>query len=271
MQTKRYKGEVKAVTDAGEVEAVFATTGVIDHDGDVTVPGAFGEQHAAFLFAHNARDLVLGKAQIREEGNKAIANIKINMDIQRAKEVHSMLKFDLEHGEPLQEFSYGFDPIVHENGQHEGRNVRFLKQLKVHEVSPVLLGAGLGTGTRSVKCKQCGCDPETAEQPAKEPGACPHCGGKKSWPFSDQLQLVIAETEDVVKRAVEIQDLREKQGKSMSAERKQQLEQLLSTHAQLDQAVKRLREVDEADEVVEREFAKFQLRDMIPAAGDSEQ
>jgi HK97 family phage prohead protease len=261
MQTKRIKGEIKEVTDA-EVVAVFATTGVIDHDGDVTLPGAFGEQHAAFLFAHNARDLVLGKAQIHEEGNEAVARIKINREIERAREVHSMLKFDMEHGEPLQEFSYGFDPVSYSHGEHEGRKVRFLEKLKVHEVSPVLLGAGLGTHTRSVKCKQCGCDPEASDKPTSDNGTCPECGGKKSWPFADQLSLVIAETKDVVDRALEIRAMREKQGRNMSAERKQQMAQLLALHDQFDEAVKGLRDADQAQTVAEREFAKFKLRDI---------
>jgi hypothetical protein len=61
------------------------------------------------------------------------------------------LKFDLENGEPKQEWSYGFDIVESEKGEQEGRDVQFLKQIKIHEFSPVILGAGMGTGTMSMK------------------------------------------------------------------------------------------------------------------------
>jgi hypothetical protein len=51
----------------------------------------------------------------------------------------------------LQEWSYGYDVIDSDRGDFEGQQVRFLKKLKVHEVSPVLLGAGVNTRTLSVK------------------------------------------------------------------------------------------------------------------------
>ena len=51
----------------------------------------------------------------------------------------------------LQEWSYGFDIVKAKSGQFEERDVRFLEKLLVHEVSPVLLGAGIGTRTLSAK------------------------------------------------------------------------------------------------------------------------
>jgi hypothetical protein len=51
----------------------------------------------------------------------------------------------------LQEWSYSFDILDASFGEFEGKQVRFLRKLKVHEVSPVMLGAGIGTHTRAIK------------------------------------------------------------------------------------------------------------------------
>ena len=50
-----------------------------------------------------------------------------------------------------QEWSYGFNVDDSEKGEHEGKSVRILKKMTVHEVSPVLRGAGLGTRTNYAK------------------------------------------------------------------------------------------------------------------------
>src|SRR3546814_6704026 len=44
----------------------------------------------------------------------------------------------------LQEWSYGFDIDEYAFGEVDGQRVRYLDRLTVHEVSPVLLGAGIG-------------------------------------------------------------------------------------------------------------------------------
>jgi hypothetical protein len=56
----------------------------------------------------------------------------------------------------LMEWSYGFDVLEKSEGKfpegdENGKDVRFLKSLKVHEVSPVILGAGENTRTLSAK------------------------------------------------------------------------------------------------------------------------
>jgi hypothetical protein len=47
-------------------------------------------------------------------------------------------------------------------GEFEGEQVQFLRRLKVHEVSPVMLGAGIGTRTTAIKAK------DRLEEVAKE-------------------------------------------------------------------------------------------------------
>jgi len=152
--------QIKEVSDKGLVRAVIATLNVRDKDGDVTLSGAFGNQDVVVLPTHNWGHVPIGKGLVREEDGKAIAEIQMNMEIPAARDWFNALKFDLQKGQPLQEWSYGF--TIKEGGavqgEWEGRQVRFLKPtedgepgLKVHEVSPVLVGAGQDTGTLAVK------------------------------------------------------------------------------------------------------------------------
>lgn len=160
---KTASGHLKALDDAGVGSAVFATLGVIDKDGDVTLPGAFGSQDVVIVPAHDWTHVPIGRATIREHGNEAIADFRLNLDIAAARDWHAALKFDLATGRPLQEWSYGFHVSRESRGEHGGRQVRFLEALDVHEVSPVLLGAGVGTRTLAAK---------TADVP---PQACAEC------------------------------------------------------------------------------------------------
>ena len=152
METKTFKA--KMVDDEGVASAVIATLNVIDGDGDVTLPGAFGNQPVVVLPTHDWNSVPLGKGNVREQGNEVVAEFKFNLDSPTAKEWHSVLKFDLEHGSPLQQWSYAFDAIEESKGEFEGRRVRFLKKLKVHEISPVLVGAGINTRTLAARTCQ---------------------------------------------------------------------------------------------------------------------
>ena len=154
MEQKTFR--VKQIGDASEGvgEAVFATLGVKDHDGDVIMAGAFKEQSVALLPAHDARSVPLGKATIREDGKEAKARFEFNLNIQAAKDWYSALVFDQEKGQPIQEWSFRYNVLDGGYGEHEGEKVRFLKSLRVSEVSPVLEGAGINTRTLSVKDKK---------------------------------------------------------------------------------------------------------------------
>lgn len=202
MQIKRLKGiGLKEVTDAGQGLAVFATMNVVDSDGDVTLPGAFGDQTAKLLPTHDWGHVPLGKTRIFESGDSAMAEFKLNLDIASARDWHSALKFDLADGAPLQEWSYGYDPVEFSFGDFNGQRVRFLKKLKVYEVSPVVLGAGEGTRTLTVKSAQ----------------------GRK---LADQVVDVREDLADLVQRVSELKALRAAEGRELSKERREQLAEL---------------------------------------------
>lgn len=151
MQTKNMT--VTEMDEAGKGLALIAQLDGVDHDGDAYQPGAFSwkEQWAPLLTAH-ARDVMpFGKARVFEQGDKAFAELHLNLDTQAGRDWHSALKFDLATGKSVQEWSYGYDVLDFDfKANPEGR-VRVLKKLDVHEVSTVVRGAGRGTGTVMVK------------------------------------------------------------------------------------------------------------------------
>lgn len=150
---------LKAMDDEGRGVARIATLSAVDHDGDTYAKGAFGgesgEQYAQILAAHNWGTVPLGKARVFERGDEALAELHLNLDTAAGKEWHAALKFDLESLEggsaPIQEWSYGFRVLDAGFEERDGEKVRVLKRLKVFEVSPVVQGAGINTGTLVMK------------------------------------------------------------------------------------------------------------------------
>ena len=142
----------EAADDVGSGTAVFATLNVIDHDGDLTLPGAIGAQQVKMLASHDWRTAPIGYGNTREEGNKCLCDFEMNLKQAAALEWYQAIKFDFDRGK-LMEWSYGFSLKEWELRKEEGREwpIRVFKSVEVHEVSPVVLGAGIDTGTTSVK------------------------------------------------------------------------------------------------------------------------
>jgi len=146
----------KATDDEkGNVGAVFSVFNNLDSDGDVVVPGAiksgFKDDQVPMVFAHKW-DQPIGKGKIVQEDDKAVFKGKFFMGTEAGKEAYNLAK---EMGD-LQEWSFGFrinDYEVAEfkkDGESVG-DVRYLKDLEVYEVSPVLVGANRQTYTLAIK------------------------------------------------------------------------------------------------------------------------
>jgi phage head maturation protease len=153
METKSLSIEIKDA-DKGIVRAVFARTGEVDKHRDWTQPGAFGEQEVRVSsYGHTTTRmgaLPVGKGVIREEGRQAIADLQFFMNTASGREHFEVIK---EMG-ALQEWSYGFAVAGTGEVTDAMRKLgveRVLTKLVVHEVSPVLVGAGFGTRTLAVK------------------------------------------------------------------------------------------------------------------------
>lgn len=147
---------IKSMDEAGTGIARIAILSAVDRDGDTYQPGAFswkegGHQWVQILPAHDWRAMPLGKARVYEAGDEVLADLSLNLDTQAGRDWHAALKFDLAKGTAIQEWSYGFDVIDMDYQVRGDSRIRVLKQLDVMEVSPVLRGAGVGTGTVAMK------------------------------------------------------------------------------------------------------------------------
>ncbi len=152
---------------AGTVGADIATLDVIDKDGDITRKGFFGTQPAAIVQAHNWGTVLLGKGLITDEdGKKArfIGKLNTDPDDVEARQLLSRLRFDMDkgNGPPIIEWSYGYevleggdttlDPKDNDGARRElHARSDGTAGARVPEVSPVVVGAGEGTGTTMIK------------------------------------------------------------------------------------------------------------------------
>lgn len=167
METKTLHVEIKD-ENQGVVTARFATLGVKDKEGDVILPGAFGEQQvkvSAYGHGSWAGALPVGVGETRESGDEAIADLEFFMSTTHGRDHFETIKGLGDLGE----WSFGFDILEEAAPDEEQREQgveRVLKRLAVHEVSPVLRGAGVGTRTLSVKCDACAAKGDT--DPAEE-------------------------------------------------------------------------------------------------------
>ena len=160
MGTKRLSRVEIKNADKGEVVAVFSTFNTVDHDGDVTLRGFFEDGQKVRISAYNHTSwngvMPVGKGVIRVTDTDARLEGQFFMGTAAGRETFQVVK----ELEDLQEWSYGFDVRAGgaRMGEFEGREVRFLEATPtgdpggdVHEVSPVMLGAGKDTRTLAVK------------------------------------------------------------------------------------------------------------------------
>lgn len=227
MNTKGLRVEVKDA-DKGEVTAVFSTFGVVDHDGDVTSPGAFTDgapvrmsayQHTSWMGA-----LPVGKGTIRVTATEAIFEGGFFMNTAAGRDTFEVVK---EMGD-LQEWSYGYDPIEFAFGEHDGSQVRFLNKVDAHEVSPVLKGAGLNTRTLAVK--------------------------GDGLTFAEQARAVLAAVDELLGRAADVVAKRQEKGKGLGADSTALLGELDTRFKRLDEL---MRQPEPDTGALEREYLRF--------------
>jgi HK97 family phage prohead protease len=260
VQTKGLTGfewlEAKDGAPEGRLRARFSTFDVVDKDGDVTLRSAFTDgQPVPMVWAHQW-DRPVGKGVIRVKSDHALFEGDFFLGTAWGRDAYETVKQMAE----LQEYSYGYLPLDAEPGTQDGQPVRFLKKLKVFEVSPVLVGAGEGTRTESVKAV----DAEADDDHEK---------------FADHLERVLAEVLAVSGRADEIAALRAKEGRPLSAARRRKLtdhrEALAALLEGLDEL---LRETDRAPQdapkadpallALVEETRRLQARLGIPLLGE---
>jgi HK97 family phage prohead protease len=139
--------ELKA-DEPGALRAVFSTFDVRDKDRDVTLKGAFEDGAPVRLLpAHDWAHYAIGRGVITTDARQAVFNGHFNLNTTAGRDWYESIKDVAD----LQEFSYGFDVLDWSAGEFDGEPVRFLRKIRVHEVSPVTLGAGEATRVLSIK------------------------------------------------------------------------------------------------------------------------
>ena len=162
MNRKAFRPAELKLDDQGYIKAAFAQLDVVDHDCDITRPGAFPVKDVPMsAFSHTSWDGAppVGRASISEQDGWAVFEGQYFMNTTHGRDAYETTKGLMD----LAEFSYGYNvtdggPIV-----HEGKSVRELRSLDVFEVSHVLKGAGVGTHVLAIKSGGLGTDLPYAE------------------------------------------------------------------------------------------------------------
>lgn len=149
---KSFTGLTVKSADKGEVSAVFSTNNVVDKDGDVTLPGAIkdGAEVVISAYQHGSSiggELPVGRGVIRATDDESILEGKFFLNTPQGRATFETVK---QLGD-LGEWSYSLHDVISERGELNGEPVNFLKSIRVKEVSPVLIGAGVNTRTLGVK------------------------------------------------------------------------------------------------------------------------
>ena len=194
--------QLKDVTAEGKVLANVATLGVVDREGDLAEPGFFGKQATPMAWGHQWLSWV-GKGTVYEDGDDALFDGQFFMDTQAGDEAYKTVRAMGDLGQ----WSYGY--AVHQGGQRPpdtGTKARRILQpladgspgAKMLEVSPVLHGAGVATGTVAIKGAWVPGTPLPTDQK-----------------FSDQLQGTVVAVQQAIERAQAIKALRDDEGKPL--------------------------------------------------------
>ena len=140
----------------GQVKAVFSVFNTLDSDGDVVLPDAvrsgFKSGDVPMVWSHKW-DMPIGKGKINKDKDKATFEGNFFMDTESGKEAYNLVK----NMGDLQQWSFGFKVNDSEYGKfqkdasEDEQDVRYLKDLSVYEVSPVLVGANQDTFTMAIK------------------------------------------------------------------------------------------------------------------------
>ncbi|MFD3698507.1 hypothetical protein ACFWUZ_20550 [Streptomyces sp. NPDC058646] len=145
------KAGATGTADSGHIEAVFATLGVRDHDGDIVLPGAISEGPVIISdWNHTSWESArpIGRGNIKIVGDQARLEGQLFMDSEAGREAHAVLKGLAD----LAEFSWSLDDIqAHKGNDSQGRPTRYIDKVRVREVSPVLQGASINTRLLSLK------------------------------------------------------------------------------------------------------------------------
>jgi len=182
--------DIELKDDSGQVEAVFSLFNSLDSDGDVVVPGAvksgFKNNQVPMVWSHKL-DMPIGKGTIAQDDDKAVFKGEFFMDTESGKEAYNLVK----NMGDMQQWSFGYkvNDSEYAKADDNSTNARYLKDLTVYEVSPVLVGANQDTYTLAIKSntellKEI--TEQKGEVQEEESTSCACCSDKKSYEDEEQ-------------------------------------------------------------------------------------
>ena len=146
--------ELKEDGDKRYIEAVFSLFDTIDSDNDVTKANALRSGYTGNkvpLVWNHDWSKVIGRGIIETDNQKAVFKGYF-LETEEGKEAYETVKAM----QDMQQFSYGFQVMKSSKGKHidskgEEVPVRVLEDVKVWEVSPVLVGAQQNSFVQALK------------------------------------------------------------------------------------------------------------------------
>lgn len=252
--------------EAGTVEAVFSVFNEVDSDGDVVLPNSirsgYGNKGVAMVWGHDWKNII-GKGKIVQDDDKAVFKGSFNLNTNAGREAYETVKAMAD----LQQWSFGFEVLDSEVGMFqkdggEEKEVRYLKDLKVWEVSPVMVGANQNTSTVMLKNMEAEENETTdeiengiedsnieAQEVTKNVGL----------RFTDEVDNVLITMTALLKRAKELTALRLGKEKTLSSESAEALESLKDALQDMHQDIDTLLSIGTDNEVLENELDANEL------------
>lgn len=149
MERKAFATEFKVSGDGRTVEGYASTFGNIDAVGDVVVSGAYKRTLAHRMDRIKVlrdHEHPIGKPIEAVEDSKGLYTKSRISDTPLGNETLTLLKDGV-----LDRMSIGYEPVNKEHGEHEGKQVRFLKEIKLYEWSIVTFPANDAAAVTAVK------------------------------------------------------------------------------------------------------------------------
>jgi HK97 family phage prohead protease len=133
MEEKTFKFEIKELEEDGTFEGYAAVFGSVDFGNDLIKKGAFKKtlkenKELPLLWYHDVKQPIGSVISAEEDDNGLRIKARLNLDVQRAKEVYSNMKKKIVRG-----LSIGYDTMKHSWDDM----VRILQEVKLWEISPV--------------------------------------------------------------------------------------------------------------------------------------
>lgn len=148
MNDKSFKLRIKELEDTGQFTGYASVFGNVDYQGEVVEKGAFKRtlDHSSgrvpILWQHDPGEPIGVGTSMLEDDYGLYVEGKINMDTQRGREAHSLLRQGA-----LKGLSIGYDVI--KDTIMEGK--RFLKEVRLHEYSLVTFAANNLAQVQTIK------------------------------------------------------------------------------------------------------------------------